>query len=136
MSNLDCRAPNIKVAKPDGLAPSLFFQAYSGANPVAYAQLSARSEKTRQSDRRRSRSTGSAAPGVSYCLKLIEVSQHYRNQGIGSALLDEVIKFCKEERVSSIYGEAKGEMEFLRKWYQGKGFDLDSADNIELHINR
>ena len=46
MSNLDCRAPNIKVAKPDGLAPRLFFQAYSGANPVAYAQLSARSEKT------------------------------------------------------------------------------------------
>jgi len=64
------------------------------------------------------------------------VSQHYRNQGIGSALLDEVIKFCKEERVSSIHGEAKVEMEFLRKWYQGKGFDLDSADNIELHINR
>ena len=64
------------------------------------------------------------------------MSQHYRNQGICSALLDEIIKFCKEEWVRSIYGEAKGEMEFLRKWYQGKGFDLDSADNIEMHINR
>ena len=64
------------------------------------------------------------------------MSQHYRNQGIGSALWNEIIKFCKEERVSSIYGEAKGEMAFLRKWYQGKGLDLDFADNIELHINR
>ncbi len=100
--NLDFRAPNIKVAKPDGLAPRLFFHAYSGANPVTYAQLSVRFEKTRLPDRRRSRSTGSAAPGVGCCLELIKVSQYYRNQGIGSALLGEVIKFCKEERVSLI----------------------------------
>ena len=45
-------------------------------------------------------------PVFSYCLKIIEVSQNYRNKGLGSALLDEVIRFCKDEQVVSIFGEA------------------------------
>lgn len=32
----------------------------------------------------------------------------------------------------SIYGEAKGDSNELRRWYQGKGFDLDSVDKIQL----
>jgi len=32
----------------------------------------------------------------------------------------------------SIFGEAKGDSEELRRWYQSKGFDLDSVDNIQL----
>lgn len=134
MSNLDCNVPNIKLTKPDGLAPRLFFQAYSGANPVAYAQLSSKPENQSRRLARRHVDDDSVAPGVSYCLKVIEVSQNYRNQGIGSALLEEVIRFCKEERVSSIYGEAKGELEILRKWYEGKGFEMDQSANIELSI--
>ena len=110
------------------------FQAYSGANPVAYAQLSSRPKK-----RSRQRVCGRAkddfmALRVSYCLKVIEVSQNYRNQGIGSALLKEMIRFCKEERVSSIYGEAKGELEILRTWYESKGYTMDQSANIELSI--
>jgi GNAT superfamily N-acetyltransferase len=134
MSNLDCNVPNIKLTKPDGLAPRLFFQAYSGANPVAHAQLSSMPENQSRQRARRGAKDGSRAPGVSYCLKVIEVSQNYRNQGIGSALLEEVIRFCKEERVSSIYGEAKGELEILRKWYEGKGFAMDQSANIDLSI--
>ena len=45
MSDLNCNVPNIKLAKPDGLAPRLFFQAYRGVNPVAYAQLSSKPER-------------------------------------------------------------------------------------------
>ena len=71
-------------------------------------------------------------PGVSNCLKIIEISQYWRKLDIGSALLDEVIAFCKDEQVMSIYGEAKGDPKELRRWYQGKGFDLDSVDKIQL----
>ena len=110
------------------------FLAYCGAQPVAYAQLSSRVENRYLEGGRRGDSEASKAPGVSYCLKVIEVSQNYRNKGIGSALLEEVIRFCKEERVDSIYGEAKGELEILRKWYEGKGFAMDQAANIELSI--
>jgi hypothetical protein len=46
--------------------------------------------------------------------------------------LDQVIDFCKDERVVSIYGEAKGDSAELRRWYEGKGFELDSVDNIQL----
>ena len=134
MSDLNCSVPNIKLTKPDGLAPRLFFQAYCGAHPVAYAQLSSKVDNRSRGRVRRRVEDKSTAPGVSYCLKVIEVSQNYRNQGIGSALLEEVIRFCKEERVSSIYGEAKGEIDVLRKWYEGKGFAMDQADNIELSI--
>jgi GNAT superfamily N-acetyltransferase len=73
-------------------------------------------------------------PGINYCLKLIEVNPDYRNQGVGSALLKEVIDFCRDERVDSLYGQARGDIHILRKWYQVEGFDLDAVDNIQLRL--
>jgi GNAT superfamily N-acetyltransferase len=131
MSHLHCKFPDLRVTKPQGLASRLFFQVYSGANAIAFAQLSSRAPK-------RLRSTNSMiddTPSVSYCLRNIEVSHHYRNQGVGSALLQEVINFCKQERVSALYGEAKGDLDGLRKWYQGEGFELDEVNNIQLRLN-
>jgi GNAT superfamily N-acetyltransferase len=127
---LQCGMPDVKVTKPNGLASSLFFHVYSGGNAIGFAQLS--SLTTNNYRRPLPRSDVSDAPGVSYCLKIIEVSQNYRNKGIGSALLDQVIDFCKDERAVSIYGEAKGDSVGLRRWYEGKGFELDSVDNIQL----
>ncbi len=129
---LRCDIPNLRVTKPNGLASSLFFHVYSGSNAIGYAQLSTRAENHHRRSLSRRAANDELAPGVSYCLKIIEVSQNYRNMGIGSALLNEVIDFCKDERVVSIYGEAKGDSEELRRWYQGKGFELDSVDNIQL----
>ncbi|PCI75868.1 MAG: hypothetical protein COB20_12035 [SAR86 cluster bacterium] len=129
---LQCGMPDLRVTKPSGLASSLFFHVYSGTNAIGFAQLSSRAENNHRRSISRRAAFDDAAPGVSYCLKIIEVSQNYRNKGIGSALLDEVIGFCKDEQVVSIFGEAKGDSEELRRWYQGKGFDLDSVDNIQL----
>jgi len=129
---LQCGIPDLRVTKPNGLASSLFFHVYSGTNAIGFAQLSSRAENNHCRSVSRRAANDDSAPGVSYCLKIIEVSQNYRNQGIGSALLDEVIGFCKDERVVSLFGEAKGDSEELRRWYQGKGFDLDSVDNIQL----
>ena len=72
--------------------------------------------------------------GLSYCLKNIVVSQNYRNRGIGTALLEAVINYCKVQRVTSIHGEARGEMKALRKWYQNNGFKMDCVDNIEIPL--
>lgn len=131
MHRLHCELPDIKVTKPKGLSRRLFFKAYSGPNAIGFAQLSTRTGRSELSIQRNDHNS---APGVSYCLKIIEVSHNYRNKGIGSALLDEVINFCKEERVASIYGEAKGEIESLRRWYKQKGFELDEVDNIQLSL--
>ncbi|MDA0687085.1 MAG: GNAT family N-acetyltransferase [Proteobacteria bacterium] len=127
---------DFRLTKPNGLAPRLFFKAYCGHQPVGMAQLSSRAV-ARQKLPRKSTSGDSSedkAPGIRYCLKLIEVSQNYRNKGIGSALLNEVIAFCKDERVNSLVGEAKGDTEQLRRWYKDRGFDLDDADNISLTL--
>jgi len=129
---LECDMPDLRVTKPNGLAPSLFFHVYSGTNAIGFAQLSSRAENNHHRSISRRAISDESAPGISYCLKIIEVSQNYRNKGVGSALLDEVIGFCKDEQVVSIFGEAKGDSVELRRWYQGKGFDLDSVDNIQL----
>ena len=115
---LQCGIHDLRVTKPSGLASSLFFHVYSGSNAIGFAQLSSRLENNHRRSVSRRAANDDSAPGVSYCLKIIEVSQNYRNEGIGSALLDEVIAFCKDEQVVSIFGEAKGDSEELRRWYQ------------------
>jgi GNAT superfamily N-acetyltransferase len=132
IQNLECDMPDIRVAKPNGLSSNMFFHVYSGTNAIGFAQLSSRAKNNHRRSVSNSSAHENSAPGVSYCLKIIEVSQNYRNMGIGSALLDEVIGFCKDECVASLYGEAKGDSADLRRWYQDKGFDLDSVDNIQL----
>ncbi len=134
MSQLHCKFPDLKVTKPHGLSSRLFFQVYSGANAIAFAQLSSRTPRRQRAAETANLRDG--VRGVSYCLRNIEVSHHYRNQGVGSALLAEVIDFCKQERVSSLYGEAKGDLAALRKWYQGEGFELDEVNNIQLHLGK
>jgi len=126
--------PNVTVTKPSGLSRNIYFKAYSGPNAIAFAQLSSRAGGQRRRSVTRQTVNDDRAPGVSYCLKLIEVSQNYRNKGVGSALLNEIIDFCRDERVSSIYGEAKGELAELRRWYLEQGFELDSVDNIQLSL--
>ena len=132
MNTLRCELPDITLTKPRGLDSSLFFKVYYGPNAIAFAQLSSRAVNDYSRKRSGYSEYNDKAPGVSYCLKNIEVSQNYRNRGIGTALLEEVISFCKDERVSILYGEAKGEIEALRRWYEEIGFELDDVDNIQL----
>ncbi len=131
LDRLQCKLPDVKVVRPRGLSPRLFFKVYSGVNTIGFAQLSSNVENNH---RARGLAEQSEAPVVSYCLKNIEVSQNYRNQGVGSALLDEVIRFCRDEQVSSLYGEAKGDIPVLRHWYENKGFEFDHVDNIQLSL--
>ncbi len=133
MNTLQCEIPDIRLTKPSGLASRLFFKVYNGPNAIAFAQLSTHAVNEHR-NAKPIESEIDKAPGVSYCLKNIEVSQYYRNKGIGSALLEEVISFCKDQRVSTLYGEAKGDIETLRRWYEDKGFELDEVDNIQLSL--
>lgn len=133
MSRSADAVPAITVRRPTALSSRLFFRVYSGPNPIGLAHLSSR--RTASGDSRISRQQQvDRAPGVSYCLKIIEVSQNYRNRGVGSRLLDEVIGFCREQQVASLYGQARGESEQLRRWYRDKGFSFDSVDNIHLSL--
>jgi len=112
----------------------MFFHAYSGPNAIAFAQLSTHAVNRHRRDSSRMTASDEQVPRVSYCLKNIEVSQNYRNLGVGTALLNEIINFCQDECVAALYGEAKGDIEVLRRWYRGKGFELDEVDNIQLSL--
>ena len=135
MYQLQCELPDIRLRQPVALGPRLFFQVFNGPHAIAYAHLSARhSILARPQTRAIEDSAEVPPPGISYCLKNIEVSHAYRNRGIGTALLDEVVKFCRESQVTSIYGEAKGDMEILRRWYKSSGFKLGQRDHIRLNM--
>lgn len=135
MNRLRCDLPDVTLNRPKGLSPHLFFQVFYGANAIAYARLSSRTKNQHRRAVNPQTTDIDRAPSVSYCLRNIEVSQNYRNRGIGSALLEEIIHFCVDERISTIYGEAKGEIQALRHWYEDNGFELDSIDNIQLSIS-
>ena len=134
MAQLQCRLPDVTVTKPKGLSQRMFFHAYSGPNAIAFAQLNSRTASRHRRHSARMESGDEQAPCVSYCLKIIEVSQNYRNLGVGTALLNEIINFCQDERISALYGEAKGDLDVLRRWYRDQGFELDAVDNIELSL--
>lgn len=120
--------PGLSVSRPKFISEKLFFQVFIEATPIAFAQLCAKTENKFSSGN----DPQVLSTDVSYCLKNIEVAQNYRNMGVGSALLAEVIEFCRDSRVSHIYGQAKGELPKLRRWYAEMGFDLDSKDRIQL----
>ncbi|MDP1930173.1 MAG: GNAT family N-acetyltransferase [Gammaproteobacteria bacterium] len=132
MKTLNCSVPDLQIVRPRGLDAQLLFRVYSGANPIAFAQLSRPPAHRRQ----RPHEAESAGPGVSYYLRNIAVSQNYRHLGVGSALLDEVLEFCKSQQVSHLYGEAKGESVRLTQWYRDRGFSVDAVDNIEYSFRR
>ncbi|MDT8428377.1 MAG: GNAT family N-acetyltransferase [Pseudomonadales bacterium] len=129
MKRLVCSMPDLQVVVPKGLAQQLVFRVYSGATPIAYAQLNRGSAKIRMGF-----VPATDTPSVSYCLKNIEVLQNFRGQGIGSALLDEVIEYCQSHQVAMIYGEAKGDVLALKRWYRGRGFDISEMDTIRLSL--
>ncbi|MEX1196768.1 MAG: GNAT family N-acetyltransferase [Pseudohongiellaceae bacterium] len=128
---LQCSISGVQIVLPTGLANHLVFRVYRGPSQIAYAHLSRSSPGQRE---RFSREHVSGPPTVSYCLKNIEVAQNYRGCGIGSALLDEVLNYCRAHRVSRIHGEAKGDVAALKSWYQGKGFRVDARDEILLSL--
>lgn len=128
---------DITVCRPPGLSRRMFFHAYAGPVMVGYAHLSSRvpAAGSKRDQFSATQEQDERPGGVSYCLKLIEVNQNYRKRGIGSVLLEEIIGFCREQRVQSLYGEAKGDREQLRRWYAGRGFEVSSSDDISLRLD-
>lgn len=133
MKTLACRLPHLQLRKPVALASRLFFEVFNGPNAIAYAHLSSRPDSG--SSESQENGDSEIGPGVSYYLRNIEVSQNYRNRGVGTALLDEVVRFCRDAQVSSIYGEAKGDVDILRRWYRAQGFALHGNDRIKIRLS-
>lgn len=63
------------------------------------------------------------------------MAKNYQSKGIGSKLLQEVIKYSKEIGAVSIRGSLRGHKDLLSKWYSRNGFEVDmNTDKILLKL--
>ncbi|KXJ57230.1 MAG: hypothetical protein AXW15_06405 [Neptuniibacter sp. Phe_28] len=69
-------------------------------------------------------------------LKIFKVRQSFRNQGIGTQLLNHVLSYCKSQGITKIEGVAKGNLEELKTWYGKHGFTIHDNNNISQEIRQ
>jgi len=120
----------ISILPPKFSGEKLMFRVYDNASPIGYARLNKVSSLRQRS--------GNVIDMFdpegfdAYELKMIEVSQNYRKQGVGTSLLKEVIRYCRISNIQRLTGEIKGDARTLRHWYRNNGFKVDNKDKIEL----
>ncbi|MDC1527482.1 GNAT family N-acetyltransferase [Gammaproteobacteria bacterium] len=120
----------INILPPSFGGEKLIFRVYDHASPIGYARL----RKTASP----SKSVGKSLDMLdhdshnAYELKMIEIAQNYRQQGLGTSLLKEIIKYCKDSNIKKLTGEIKGDDRTLRHWYSNNGFTVSNDNRIEL----
>lgn len=55
---------------------------------------------------------------------MLKTHQNFRNQGIGTQLLNYVLHYCQAQGITRIEGVAKGDLEKLIPWYKSMGLQL------------
>ncbi|MES2605843.1 MAG: GNAT family N-acetyltransferase [Pseudomonadota bacterium] len=122
----------IEFMAPVTLGSRLIFQVLSDGLPVGYARLE------------RDPSTV-AAPGIAqlfsppihkdYVLKTIQVHHQFRRRGIGSRLLQEVARYCREHQIERLSCSLEGNALLLRRWYLRNGFTSRDDNTLELALS-
>ena len=78
---------------------------------------------------------GGQTVGYAICSTVFEMAELYniavdirfRNEGIGSKLLDFIIQHCKNQGAENLFLEVRRSNESARKLYEKKGFIIDSV---------
>ena len=121
---------SISIVPPDTAGEKLLFRVFDHGSPIGYARL----KKLPPRRQRPANVIDMFDPdGIeAWELKMIEVAQNYRHRGVGTTLLNEVIRYCRTRNIRRLTGEIKGDALTLRHWYRSNGFTVDSRDRIEL----
>ena len=123
---------HFEVIPPAEHDARLQFQVFCNGMPIGHARL----EKVERSTYSQNRVLNlfDARHCPTYALKMIQVSQNYRNRGIGTVLLKEILHYCKNHNVHRVTGEIKGETALLRSWYRKNGFTVVNDTWIEFQL--
>lgn len=123
---------HFEVMPPSEHGARLTFQVFCNGMPIGHARL----EKVERSTYSQNRVLNlfDARHCPTYALKMIQISQNYRNRGIGTVLLKEILHYCKNHNVHRVTGEIKGEMQVLRSWYRKNGFSIVNDTWIEFQL--
>jgi GNAT superfamily N-acetyltransferase len=117
---------------PSDHSQRLHFQVFCNGMPIGHARLE-KVERTTYSHNR-VLNLFDARHCPTYALKMIQVSQNYRNRGIGTVLLKEILHYSKHHNIHRLTGEIKGDMEALRRWYRKNGFVIVNDTWLEIQL--
>lgn len=123
---------HFEIIPPAEHAARLQFQVFCNGMPIGHARLE-KVERSNYSDNR-VLNLFDARHCPTYALKMIQVSQNYRNRGIGTVLLKEILHYCKSHNVHRVTGEIKGETRLLDRWYRNNGFAIVNDTWIEFQL--
>jgi GNAT superfamily N-acetyltransferase len=123
---------HFEFTPPQSHDARLHFQVFCNGMPIGHARL----EKVDRSavSHNHVLNLFDARHCPTYSLKMIQVAQNYRNRGIGTVLLKEVLHYCKSHNVCRITGEIKGELAPLRNWYRQNGFAIVNDTWLEIQL--
>lgn len=130
-------AEHFEFIPPSEHDPRLHFQVFCNGMPIGHARL----EKVERAPYGNNRVLNlfDARHGTSYALKMIQVTQDYRNRGIGTVLLKEILHYCRSHNVQRITGEidggeTHGDNARLREWYRRNGFAVVNDNGFEFKL--
>lgn len=123
---------HFEIIPPAEHEARLQFQVFCNGMPVGHARL----EKLERAPANHGRVLNlfDARHGTTFALKMIQVSQNYRNRGIGTVLLKEILHYCRNHNIQRVTGEIKGETARLRDWYRRNGFTIVNEAWIEFQL--
>ena len=121
---------HIELLPPVEGPDKLLFQGFCNALPIAFARLKRLHAGADQDCK--VVPLHAAADRSTWVLQNIQVSQNYRNRGIGSALLAEVRHHCSHYGITRLVGDMTGDLPALRRWYLRNGFTVSSDNRLEL----
>ncbi len=132
MKNTQFNLPNISLLAPSYLKEKMFFQLCWHGVPIAHARLERIGGNTSWDHNDNVIDLAHHLNHPAYVLKMIEVSQNYRQLGLGTALLREILDYCRDRGVRRLCGEIKGDLPKLRNWYASNGFNVAPDDQISI----
>lgn len=132
-SLLECEE-NFEIIPPQEHDSKLSFQVLCNGTPIAYARLKKEEADPRYENRVVQIFSARRTP--TYCLKMIQVSQNYRNQGIGAILMHEIFHYCRHHNILRIVGDMQGDIPALQRWYQALGFSVSPDRKIEMLLSK
>lgn len=129
MNSTPSARTDIQILPPAAFSEKLLFRVFDHVKQIGYARLARKNSRRSRPDN----VIDMFNPDGFDCyeLKMIEIAQNYRHQGVGTTLLNEIIHYCRERNIQRLTGEIKGD-DNLHLWYRHHGFTVSENGRIEL----
>jgi len=123
----------IEIVPPTEHGPQLHFQVICNDFAIGEAWLD-RIEQPQESGGQVV-NLMSAQRKPAYALVIIRVAKEYRNRGIGTVLLREILHYCRNNNITRLTGELRGDVPTLSRWLDQNGFTVQDQRWLEIRFS-